>query len=182
MTGKTHIAGGVALATASSFILHINEPSSMMELTTWGIFFAAPAVVGALAPDLDHWNSKASNYNVFTKILSIFIRITCGHRGMLHSPFFVLLLSVLFGALYYFVCPLTIVSQIMMGFVIGYISHLILDLLNPSGLPLLFPFVWDKGRPKKFHFFSVKEGGIAEFLVLCLLFSVSVIMIYEWMV
>lgn len=182
MSGKTHMVGGVALATASSYFLHICEPTSNVELMMWGLTYITPAVIGALAPDFDHWNSKISNFNIFTKLLSIIIRILCGHRGMLHSPFFVILLSILFGYLYVFVCPIAWVGNMMLGFLVGYISHLMLDLLTSQGLPLLFPFTWEDGRPKKYHFFSFKENGIFEFLLLCGLFSATVIMIYEWMV
>lgn len=181
MTGKTHMVGGLALATASSLLFHVCEPNSNTELVTWGITFATPAVVGSVALDIDHWNSTAANFNIFTKILSIFIRILCGHRGMLHSPFFVILLTGLFGWVYS-VFPIPWVGNMMTGFLIGCISHLILDLLNPSGLPLLFPFTWENGRPKKYHFFSFKQGGFLEFLLFCFLFSVTAIMIYEWMV
>lgn len=181
MTGKTHMVGGLALATTSSFLLHICEPTTNTELIKWGLTFATPALIGALAPDLDHWNSTAANFNIFTKILSIFIRILCGHRGLLHSPFFVIVLTGLFGWLYN-ICPLPWIGNMMTGFLIGYVSHLILDLLNPKGLPLLFPFTWEDGRPKKYPFFSFKQGGFLEFLLFCLLFSVTAIMIYEWMV
>lgn len=182
MTGKTHIVGGVCLATASSYFLHICEPTSSVEFVTWGLTYAAPSVIGALSADFDHWNSKISNVNILTKLLSIIIRIVCGHRGMLHSPFFVILLSMLFGYLYAYVCPIALVGNMMIGFLVGYISHLILDLLTAQGLPLLFPFTWEDGRPKKYSFFSFKENGLFEFLLMCGLFSATVIMIYEWMV
>ena len=179
MTAKTHMAGGIALACTMTTFFHLYEPRSLAEATVWGGAFVVPAVVGSLAPDIDHHNSKAANTNLFTKLLAIIIRLTCGHRGMLHSPFFVFLLTLIFGVVYRFYLPLAVVGEAMLGFIIGYISHLVVDMLNTQGIPLLFPFVWENGRPKKVHGLGLKENGIAEFVIDFLLSGISVYLIYN---
>lgn len=169
MTGKTHIIGGVAAATIATQTLNVYKPNSITEFASWSVLFVTPAIIGALAPDIDHGNSKASNVNIFTKILSIFLRIVCGHRGVIHSPIFMAVLSV---ALYFILSAMGFASamEITIGFTLGYFSHLVIDMLNEAGIPILFPFVWKEGKPKKYHILSLSEGGLVEFLIWLILF------------
>lgn len=173
MTGKTHIVGGLALATATTSLAGLYQPRSVQEAAAYVSFFIVPAVVGSLAPDIDHGNSKASNVNIFTKILSIFIRIVCGHRGVVHSPVFMAGLGiVLYGVLSWL--GSTHAIEITAGFTVGYFSHLLIDMTNASGIPLFFPFLWEsKGSPKKFSIMKLREGGIAEFLMWTLLVGLT---------
>lgn len=164
MTGKTHIVGGVALATAVTSLAGLYQPHSYQELVSYSTLFVGAAAVGSLVPDIDHGNAKASNVNIFTKILSIIVRITCGHRGAIHSPLIMALTSIV---LYWFLTWMRFGSamEITAGYCIGYFSHLLIDMMNASGIPLLFPLVWEsKGRPKKFNLLNLREGGLTEFL------------------
>lgn len=177
MTGKTHIIGGIAAATAVTSLFGIYEPRSVTGLTIYGGAFLLPAVVGALAPDIDHGNSKASNVNLFTKIASIFLRIVCGHRGVIHSPFFLSILCVI-GFVLTIIFPFPLVRESIFGFLIGYASHLFIDFFNKEGIPVLFPFVWNPdGKPKKYHLLGLPEGGLIEWVMRGLLFVASIYMI-----
>lgn len=181
MTAKTHMVGGIALASAATTLTGIYEPYSAASVITWGIAFLAPATIGALAPDMDHGNSKAANTNILTKIASIIIRITCGHRGMLHSPFFLAILGII-GYLITEIYPFELLREVIVGFLIGYGSHLIIDLLNASGIPLLFPLLWEKEGikrvPKKQHLLRLPEGGIVEWLVWLVLVIIVIYFVY----
>ena len=173
MTGKTHIVGGLALATAATSLAGLYQPHSVKEAATWTAMFLVPAVAGSLAPDIDHGNSKASNVNLFTKLLSIFLRITCGHRGVIHSPVFMAIAGM---ALYLVLTALDSphAMEITAGFVTGYFSHLVIDMTNKTGIPLLFPFLWDgPGKPKKFSILGLREGGVSEFLMWVVLVALT---------
>jgi inner membrane protein len=88
------------------------------------------AVLGALAPDIDHpksWIGKR------LRPVSIMLAGILGHRGLSHSLFAVvgcgwLLLRSGWPA------------QVVAPLVVGYLSHLAADLLTPGGLRLAWPF------------------------------------------
>ena len=178
MRANTHIVGGVALATATTAFTGLYQPHSIPEAVALGTFFIIPAIIGSLAPDIDHGNSKASNVNIFTKILSVFLRIVCGHRGVIHSPLFMCILGVLlYGLLVWLGVGNAL--EIAEGFTIGYFSHLLIDMTNASGIPLFFPFSWESaGVPKKYNLLGLREGGIAEFIMWTVLVGLSGMFLY----
>ena len=154
MTYKTHIIGGVALAIA------INEyliPIEGIEL----VYYYGSAIVGSLLPDLDHPKSWISSKTV---ILHYPFR-KLGHRKATHSLFAAILLwavlTLPFG-----------INFVALGSLLGYLSHLILDILNPTGVPLLYPFTKEKYKIGKIH-----TGDTGEYIVTVLLIIISVVMI-----
>lgn len=174
MKAKTHMAGGMALAASATAFLGLYSPNNVQGMATWGIFFLAPAIAGSLAPDIDHGNSKASNVNIFTKLLSIFLRVVCGHRGAIHSPF-VMILSGGIGYMLLSHLGVSQAEQLSVGFMIGYLSHLIIDATNKAGIPVFYPIIWDEnGKPKKFHILGLPEGGLCEFIMWAALIGISV--------
>lgn len=161
MRGHTHIAGGLALATLSLTMLEHQTnigftKENMIILSVYG----SAAVLGSLLPDIDIKGSKISNKN---KIASFIIRTFFGHRGFTHSMLCYALLSM--GVFFLSgMIPGGYGGYITKGFMIGYLSHLILDMLNPMGVPLLFP------NKKMVSIAGIKTGGFLEnfvFLGLC---------------
>lgn len=154
MTYKTHIIGGVALA------LVVNEyliPIQGVEL----VYYYSGAVIGALLPDLDHPKSWISRK---TLILHYpFHKL--GHRKATHS---------LVAA----ICVWTVLSLFLgqyvlaLGTFLGYVSHLLLDMLNPMGVPLLYPFTKEKYKIGKIY-----TGDKGENIVSVVLILISVLMI-----
>lgn len=106
------------------------------------------SVLGELAPDIDTVNSTIS---LKIPIISRLINRKFGHRGLLHSPFFLIVLWMWIGG-----------RENLGGnvFCIGYLGHLIQDLFTCAGLPLLFPF--DK---KKISIFPYYSGGIMDYVI-----------------
>lgn len=144
MTGKTHIVGGLLVGLLLTQALDIQTG------------YAALAGIGALIPDIDEPHSTIGR-----KIPGSFlIKFLFGHREFWHSLlaaglFYLLLLG--FGS-----------NIVAMLFVAGYISHLLLDALTPSGVPFLFP---------KQHSYSLnlmRTGGIVEYIFLLALVIVTV--------
>ncbi len=117
MLGKTHALCAVLLAAAAGL----------------GLQEAAGAAVFSLLPDMD------MTYSYMGKVFGPFalaVNRKYGHRTVTHSLLALGLVSVIAAVAW----ALGLVS---LGFaeaaVLGYASHLLLDLLNPTGLPLLWP-------------------------------------------
>jgi len=136
MLFRTHIVFSLALYFLLSYYI-------AMPLYVLIFVLLATAFV-----DIDIKNSKAGNH-WYLRPFQIFIK----HRGLLHSLFIGLLISLIIAA----------VSQWAgFGFFVGYVSHLFLDCWTKSGVALFWPFPW---KIKGF----VKSGGIIEQVVFVLL-------------
>lgn len=147
MTGKTHLICGVGLALAAGVAVGLStEP------------FVCGGVVGgiaALLPDLDHPHSKASRSGP-NRLISYPLNALFGHRGFIHSP---LLWGCLTALLYFGGAPI----WLWLGFGVGTFSHLLLDTLNPAGIPWLYPY------KKKFHIVGIRTGSAGEYLIVSML-------------
>lgn len=171
MVGRTHLVVGITSAAAVSSFTNIK----------CSFIFLIGAVIGSLTPDIDLDNTIISKYAnkiiisisvflsvfLFTHIklnsinlqnhfisLGLFIismaslisRIT-GHRMFSHS----LLGLSTFSYGIYIMC-----KPIFVGFVVGYVSHILVDLLNYQGEALVFPF------RASCSFKLCKAGGIVD--------------------
>lgn len=135
MTYMTHIAGGIVVGGIAYAILPTGGP----------LTFMAGAALGSLIPDLDHPGTILNKRARSTSVLAGF-----GHRTLTHS--------LLFTFIVLGVCLLMGMWQgLCMGLFWGCISHLILDSLNPSGVPWLWPY----GR--KFSLAKIRTGGGGEY-------------------
>lgn len=112
------------------------------------------AVLGSLAPDVDHPGSWLGR-RVFP--LSLLFSWLVGHRGVTHSvlAFMVLSLSL------HFLVP-NKWAALVPAFQIGYLSHLFSDWNTSSGIPVLWPSERRFCAPWAFP-----TGGAAE-MVICL--------------
>ena len=174
MTGKVHKATGIIFGVAGVVILSYlgdenlaityNETLSteifndvkLGDVLKNGLIILA-SWFGSILPDIDHPTSTISKK--FT-LLSIPYRILqfifgkfkstkhfVGHRGITHSLFF-LFIPIIIGL--FFVTNEWIVVGLF-GLSVGILSHLVMDMLNPTGVPLLLPLSKHKFRllPKK---------------------------------
>ncbi len=142
MMGRTHLAAGVTIGTVMTMM--INEP-----FETEAIILGC-ASIGSLLPDIDIGNSKLGRLIL---PISIPLNLIFGHRGFIHSPVLYLALSAI-GLTFLPDKKLYILAAL-----IGVISHLILDMLNPEGIPLLYPI-----SKKHYSFAGIKTGSIWESL------------------
>lgn len=144
MMHYTHTPGGI-LAVAGYFLLL--PPKSPLELMG-GLALGA---VGGLLPDIDTATSKISQK---LGLVSFVVGKVTRHRGITHTVFLWLLLwggmsVALPEFVTFWVCGL-----------IGCLSHIFLDALTPSGVPILWPF-----HKKKIHFMKIHTGGRIESLL-----------------
>lgn len=137
MNSKTHaIIGATSAITVAT-----------LAATTFGDFYitsAGAAFMGALGgvmPDIDKASSRVGLK--FQKT-SLAVEKAFGHRGLLHTPVFLLGLMLLNHTIFNNLI-------ILKFFEIGWLSHLLLDLLTPKGIMLLYPI-----NKKFIHLFGLK--------------------------
>lgn len=159
MTGRTH---DLAAFTALSYIV-ATQPVIPMSLGTLMVAIGAN-LIGGLTPDIDQptadlWNKLPAG--------SLIGRILCpllgGHRNISHS-----LIGIgLFAWLSHFILQrmshvlLVDMNIVWWGFMIGYVSHLIMDTFTHEGVPWLFPIQFKFGIPP-LQILRMKTGGIIE--------------------
>jgi inner membrane protein len=142
MRGGTHITAGVivgyALATSAGL--------SPVEVLALG----AVGGLCAMIPDIDHPQSAIRHK---TGLLGDLAAFWMKHRGITHT----LAIAAVFGLVSWYLLP-PLVALVMAG---GYLSHLLLDALTPSGVPLLWPLTWApvKLLPRGLR---IRTGGMAE--------------------
>lgn len=159
MTGRTH---DLAALTALTFVI-ATQPLPQMTLGTALVAFGAN-MIGGLAPDIDQptgelWG-RIRGGSIISRIFAPFLG---GHRFISHSVLGIFL----FGFLAKWVLDLTssvlIVNQTVVwwSFMIGYVSHLLMDTLTRDGVPWLFPIPLHIGIPP-FKALRIKTGGMIE--------------------
>ncbi|MBU5440054.1 metal-dependent hydrolase [Tissierella sp. MSJ-40] len=177
MTGKTHMAIG----TAIGLTLSVGQPIESQLL------LIAAAAFGSLVPDLDHPKSKLNQKlllinndsyrilfylsigavliyldstlgNKIFRLLGITMIMTgiSSHRTFTHSLLGLFLFSsiVCIGTLEYGL------EEALIGFVVGYSLHLIMDFFTPKGIQIFFPLKKNISAP-----ITIKTNGFAEKVV-----------------
>ena len=145
MRGHTHLLFAILFG-----ILYFDYFAG--EIGLWlKLGFAALLIVGALLPDIDQSESSASHKAPF---LSGIVRAFSKHRGIMHSIWIPLIIFLVakFVVSRFFYMP----DIIMMGFVVGYFSHLLGDIFTVQGITPFSPV--SKFRLKGWF----KTCGIAE--------------------
>lgn len=156
MVGKTHIAGGLFLASTLTTATGIYQPLGCdTSLVLFGIYLFGSSL-GSILPDIDKRNSTISGKNVGTKATSLITRLIFTHRGFTHSILCLLILSTLSSPLAF---AGVYTKALWMGIILGYGSHLILDMLNPTGIALLYPL------DNMISFAKIKTSGLIEKLL-----------------
>ena len=130
----------------------------------YALFFA---LFGSIFPDIDHPRSYISRG--YWSVLSAAIRKTTEHRGWTHSLFGVSLFTgILLLILWYFKASLFLAF----GFFLGYLSHLISDSLNPTGVNWFWP------KRKRYGIGLIRTGSIGEQIFLWILIFATAGLIY----
>lgn len=152
MLGKTHMIAGMTIAG-----LYIcSTPTTNLPTITMAV---AAGATGGLLPDIDHPNSKISHK---LKPVSKLVSLLFAHRGLFHTPILYIILWTL--AIWQISNSNTV--MLINALFLGIMSHLFLDALNPTGIPLLFPF-----ENKHRNLAHIKTGGLTEKIIyVCILF------------
>jgi inner membrane protein len=164
MTGRTH---DLAAFTALGFIA-LTQPIPHMTLAT-GIVAVVANMIGGIAPDIDQptapfWRNLPVG-RVFGKVFRILIG---GHRFISHS----VLGIILFGFGFHYLLevlrpsfPSLDMSIIWWAFMIGFVSHLVMDTFTREGVPWLLPVPVKFGIPPV-KVYRVETGEFVERFVI----------------
>lgn len=148
MMGKTHQLGGVSAGVLTATTLYIGGQPLVNEHPELIPAIIAGGWLGGMIPDIDHPNATISNVKVlgipFLKPLAWLINALFGHRGATHTIWALWLTTLPFLLSYLFIPPEAILIQAIVtlfgfGYAAGYLSHLVLDALTPSGTPMFWP-------------------------------------------
>jgi len=124
MQGYTHLMAGLAAG---------------ITLTTGQPEYIIASAVGSLLPDLDSPHTLLGSKVPLISILG------GGHRGWMHSIFG----TAVFSLPVYMYNP-----KLGQAVAIGCLTHLILDMINPAGIKLFWPF----GR--RYHIIGIPSSSI----------------------
>ena len=160
MTAKTHILGGVLAG-------ELLCAAASAPVDNAAVLLAA-AAAGALLPDIDHHNSKVSRSSKAGRVASSVACALTTHRGVIHTPVFILLCGAVLGALSFFADGLP-GGALIAGLLVGMLSHLVLDSLNPSGIMWLWPV-----SRKRIRFAKIRTSSPFEWLVTAALLALVV--------
>lgn len=205
MQGKTHRVGGALCAFAGFVLLQskdalIPDVNPFLQLTVMYPF----ALYGSVVSDLDHHWDSAPAKDPVSKVINSVLHLTTGirkktgknipilnifdakHRSwQTHSDLFLIGLIVLA----WWVCQGAINGAngiifrlVMLGFLLGVISHLILDALTPEGIWCILPSIIRR-KKVSFHLVPKREffatGGPWERIIRTLMWiSITVLFIY----
>lgn len=159
MTGRTH---DLAAFTAVSYAIATQQVPQLSLGTA--LFALAANFIGGLAPDLDQptadlWRRLPAG-SVFSRMIA---PILGGHRYISHSILGIVLFGFLLNWLLKMASTIILVDMhiVWWAFMLGFVSHLIVDSFTREGVPWLFPIPIKFGFPP-FKALRVKTGGFLE--------------------
>lgn len=158
MVKETHIKGGYVFALLAipffdnAFLNNYNLTYKCILITTY-IYFA---YLGSLAPDIDMRSSYISKrYPIIHKIFGSKFK----HRGFTHSILFLAFIALLSEILIQYTNNNIVFICVCSGFFVGYISHLVLDLMTKEGIEIFYP------SSINFSLFPIKTNSKGEKLI-----------------
>lgn len=157
--GHTH------LIVASALYLLVRKAG-----VSWGFDYPFWAlVIGSLIPDIDHPNSLISTQLGVEKASKVVSKVV-GHRGITHSLLASLVSFIILSVLLLYYHSSLIIS---VGFLLGYLSHLLADSLNPTGVEWLQPF-----RRSNLHFLISTGSKTEHYFFMAV--GVLTVLIFIW--
>ena len=171
MNNKTHKIGGVCSGLIASTLLFSNNFG--VEGLLSSALIVSGATIGSLAPDVDHPESKVGRKFIL-KPISIFINKVFGHRTITHSVVMSIFMTIILlsSTLLFTGISNFIYSNIIIGFCVGWFSHLLLDLLTVKGIPVFYPFI-----KKMYNLLRFKTNKDEEFVSILVILITGISMV-----
>ncbi len=164
MTGRTH---DLAAFTAMGAVV-VNNPLPEITLATALVALIAN-MIGGIAPDIDQSTAPFwRNLPIGGMFGRFFGKILGGHRFLSHSLLGVFLFGIVWSLLLQILrpsFPSLNMDIIWSAFMIGVVSHLIMDTFTREGVPWMLPIPIKFGIPPIRHF-RVVTGGLLEKLII----------------
>ena len=145
MTGRTH---DLAAFTALNY-LFVTQPLVHTSIATVFVTIGAN-MLGGVAPDIDQATAQFWQRLPAGSIISRLITPILGsHRMISHSFLGIFIASLLSRWILDALKNVLIVDMnlVWIGFMIGFISHIVMDIISKEGEPLLFPLPFKFGIP-----------------------------------
>lgn len=145
----THGIGGLGAGlTAAASIGNVDDVSKATII--------AGALLGSLIIDIDHRKSYIGRK---VPVASQFSSAVFKHRGFLHTPLFIILISIILptGILLLSSSEQIWANLFITGFIPGMLSHIILDTFNKGGISWLWPI-----SKKRYRLLSIKTDSMTE--------------------
>ncbi|MEK7571681.1 MAG: metal-dependent hydrolase [Patescibacteria group bacterium] len=160
MTGRTHdMAAFVALS-----VITLTHPLPEITLAT-GIAALVANMIGGIAPDIDQPTAPFwRNLPIGGYVGRTLTRLLGGHRFLSHSIVGIFLFGLGWHYFLQFITPLfpdLNMSIIWWAFMIGFVSHLVMDTFTREGVPWLLPIPIKFGFPPHRNF-RVETGEFVE--------------------
>lgn len=159
MVGRTHQLIGFSSFVTAGLLF----PPSQLNLVTLSTCVIGN-VVGSLIPDIDGAGNRLWDLLPAGNFVGKFARrLFYKHRTITHS----LLGGLLLYKGLWWVLPKLFnpeyvnINLVFTSIFIGYVAHLIADMMTKDGIPLLFPFKWYFGIPP-LSFLRMRTGGFIE--------------------
>lgn len=173
MVARTH---DVAAFTALVAVVIVNPPGQVTLATALLALFANQ--LGGIAPDLDQPTAPFwRNLPVGHYFGKLFGKMLGGHRFLSHSLVGLIIFGLLSKLLLEFLQPImphTDIKLVWYAFLIGVISHLVMDTFTKEGVPWLLPIPVKLGFPP-LRRMRITTGQKAEiFIVLPVLIGISI--------
>ncbi len=147
MTGRTH---DLAAITALLVVVCIFAPVYNLNLATLLVALLANQI-GGIIPDIDQPTAPLwRNLPIGRTVGRVFDKSVGGHRFITHSLLGIALFGFLFWALLNFLHPVMMSVDVMIvwwAFMIGILSHLVMDSFTKEGVPWLLPLPIKLGLP-----------------------------------
>lgn len=132
MNAEGHLLFALATAVAAKRC----ELTPIISSADWWHLIPA-CLLTSLLPDIDHPRSLLGQR---LRWISAPIARVFGHRGFTHS--LIAVLAGIFLLTEKMPASLLIPNDVIQGMVLGYLSHILADMLTPAGVPLLWPCRW----------------------------------------
>lgn len=150
MGGPTHTA--VAFAFAGTVVATTWGNPEVLGLPVMQLLLLPTAVAGGLKADIDMKNNRQFGSGVASKLFT--------HRGFTHTG---IVLAAIYGLAYLINSAsdanmaTIILNSLILGFFLGYFSHIYIDLFNYKGCPVFWPIF-----PNRMHITCVTTGSGQE--------------------
>lgn len=173
MNGNCHFIYGAAVGTALA--ANADKIATVLPAVTntpeTATLFILGGLIGGIFPDIDNPSSHMGQLaapvsTIIGAINKKLGKVGSNHRGILHDPITYLIGLVL---CYFFFPP-------MIGFFIGCLSHLFLDMFNAKGIPFFFI--------KRIRLAKIESGSAASIVLtwLCIVFVIAIALIFKYLV
>lgn len=180
MTGKTHDLAAFTSLVGVIIWLPTLPP---MSIPTAIVAFSAN-FIGGLFPDIDQPTSDLwDNFRFGPAFARVFTYLLGGHRHLSHSLIGMWLIGFLLDLFLRMLSSIVLIDMKMVwySFMIGAISHVVMDMFTKAGVPLFWPLKYKVGFPP-FQFLRIQSNSFIENRVIfpgLILFTLYLLYLYQ---